>query len=109
MKSVQKGLPSLSLNLLLVIRMIWEKHLSPEHSSMFCTRSFSCSSQREDGKSRNTLGVIAFVPFTVHEPYLKRRSVSRKVPKNLQRGSELDPGSFEHVLNPLGSQDSMCM
>lgn len=65
MKSAQKGLPSLSLNLLLVIKMVWEKDISPKHSSMFWTKSFSCSSQEEDGKSQNTLGMNAFVPFTV--------------------------------------------
>lgn len=65
MKSVQKGLLSLSLNLLLVIKMIWEKHIFPKHSSVFWTKSFSCSSQQEDGKSQNTLGMNAFMPFTV--------------------------------------------
>ena len=65
MESVQKGLPSLSLNLLLVIKMVWEEHLTPRHSSMFWTKSFSCSSQEEDGKSQNTLGINPFMPFTV--------------------------------------------
>lgn len=88
MKSVQKGLPALSLNLLLVIKMICKKQIiSPKHSTMFWTKALSHSDQLQDGK-----GVRTALGWTL--PCHPRCSFSGKVPKNLERGFELDPESL---------------